>query len=124
MTRALYLTVGFIFTAIGFAGVVLPLVPTVSPLLVALWCFARSSQRFHDWLWTHPRVGPPLQRWKAHGVIPVSAKLAACAGMSLSMTILLVTTSYAPWAYVAIGLTLAAIAAWIVSRPAAAPESA
>lgn len=121
MTRPLFLIVGLAFTAIGFAGIVLPLVPTVSPLLVALWCFSRSSQRFHDWLWTHPTVGPPLRRWKAHGVIPSSAKIAACAGMTLSMTVLLLTTSYAAWTYVAIALVLATIATWIATRPGHPP---
>lgn len=48
--RYLLLGIGGIFTLLGFAGAVLPLLPTTLFLLVAVLCFAKSSDRFHDWL--------------------------------------------------------------------------
>ncbi|PCF43725.1 YbaN family protein [Staphylococcus delphini] len=48
--RYLLLGIGGIFTLLGFAGTVLPLLPTTPFLLVAVLCFAKSSDRFHDWL--------------------------------------------------------------------------
>lgn len=48
--RILLITVGVIFTIIGFIGAVLPLLPTTPFLLVAAFCFAKSSDKFHDWL--------------------------------------------------------------------------
>ncbi|EMB9442431.1 YbaN family protein [Staphylococcus pseudintermedius] len=48
--RYLLLGIGGIFTLLGFVGAVLPLLPTTPFLLVAVLCFAKSSDRFHDWL--------------------------------------------------------------------------
>jgi uncharacterized membrane protein YbaN (DUF454 family) len=51
------------------AGVVLPMMPTTPFLLLATFAFARSSLRLHDWLVAHPRLGPPINDWRAHGAV-------------------------------------------------------
>ena len=40
---------GFIFFGIGILGVILPGMPGTPFLLVALFCFTRSSERLHQW---------------------------------------------------------------------------
>lgn len=44
------ITMGVLFTVIGFVSVVLPLLPTTPFLLVAVICFSKSSERFETWL--------------------------------------------------------------------------
>ena len=46
--RYIFLTVGAISFALGTAGIVLPLLPTVPFYMLTLFCLARGSERFHN----------------------------------------------------------------------------
>ncbi len=122
MPRIVYLCLGSIFTALGFVGVFLPLLPTVPFLLLAVWCFARSSERFHAWLYHHPKYGPAIQAWDRDRVIPIRAKVAACTMMAASMVIMLFVTDLEAWQYWLIALTLLVVAVWVASRPGTARD--
>ena len=82
--RILYFVLGWVFFALGAVGVILPVLPTTPFMILALWAFAKSSQRFHNWLYNHPLFGPPLQKWQQHRVIPLPAKVLSISMMSLS----------------------------------------
>jgi hypothetical protein len=82
----LYLVLGWVFVAVGVVGAALPVIPTTGPLLLALWFFSQSSERFHHWLYFHPVFGPRLQAWKRERVIPPKVKATAYASMGLSFT--------------------------------------
>ncbi len=116
--RVLWLAIGW--TAVGgaFAGVWLPLVPTVPLLLVALWAFARGSPRARQWLFEHPRFGPLLHDWHVHGAIPRRAKVASVVAMTASFGIVWATTGLPVWALALIALLFVAISVFVVSRPA------
>lgn len=47
--KMLYVALGCIGVALGAVGAVLPLLPTFPFLLLAAYCFARSSERLHTW---------------------------------------------------------------------------
>lgn len=49
MKRSIYIVIGCVSVALGAVGAVLPVLPTVPFLLLAAFCFARSSQRLHNW---------------------------------------------------------------------------
>lgn len=116
-TRYALIAFGWLNVAVGVAGMVLPLLPTTVFLLIALWAFAKSSPRFHAWLYTHPRLGPPVRAWHQYRAIPTQAKILAVTVMTLSVvyTALFVASD---WVLpTAVGAVLAPIAAWIVTRP-------
>lgn len=96
MRPALFV-LGWCFFGLGAVGAVVPGLPTVPFMLLALWAFARSSRRFHDWLYTHPVFGPPLQDWRDHGVIPRKAKVLAIVTMTASLVYMLFFTTMATW---------------------------
>jgi len=68
---------GWVAVAAGVAGIFLPLVPTVPLLLVAVACFARSSERFHTWLVEHNLLGPLIRDYLKGAGIPLRAKVMA-----------------------------------------------
>ena len=49
LMRYLWLGVGMTSLALGTAGIVLPLLPTVPFYLLAAFCFAKGSERIHRW---------------------------------------------------------------------------
>lgn len=59
---------------LGLLGVFLPLLPTTPFVLLAAFCFARSSERYHQWLLQHKIFGPLILNWQEHGVISLKAK--------------------------------------------------
>ena len=49
MKKGIYLLLGCIGLILGAVGAVLPLIPSFPFLLLAAFCFARSSQKLHRW---------------------------------------------------------------------------
>ena len=94
--RILWTIAGWLAFGAGVIGVFLPLLPTVPFMLLAAFCFARGSERFHDWLLAHPRFGKPIHDWRAHGSISRRGKVAAMAAIlaAFGMSVLLGVKAY------------------------------
>ncbi|WP_225976647.1 MULTISPECIES: YbaN family protein [Corynebacterium] len=65
MLKFMLRAVGVIATGCGIIGIVLPLFPTTPFLLLAAYCFAKSSPRMHDWLLSHPQLGPYITNYQS-----------------------------------------------------------
>ncbi len=48
--KKIFMLLGWVFTALGLAGVILPLLPTTPFVLLAGYCFAKSSVKWERWL--------------------------------------------------------------------------
>lgn len=49
MKKILYIMIGCISLGLGIIGVILPILPTVPFVLLAAFCFAKSSEKLEDW---------------------------------------------------------------------------
>lgn len=77
MLRIVWAVCGVLSVCFGALGVFLPLLPTVPFMLLAAFCFARSSPQLHDWLLRHPVFGPAILDWQQRGAIARRSKIAA-----------------------------------------------
>ncbi len=84
MRRWLLMALGWLAMVLATLGVVLPLLPTTPFLLLAAWCFARSSPRFHYWLLYRSWFGSYLRHWQTHRALPPGAKLKALLTIALT----------------------------------------
>lgn len=115
--KAFWVIAGLLALALGTIGIVVPLLPTVPFLLLAAFCFARSSQRLHDWLLAHPVLGPLIHDWRTRGAIGLRAKWLATLSIALTFSVSM-ALGLKPWVLAAQALVLAGVAVFIWSRPA------
>ncbi|SDO86848.1 hypothetical protein SAMN05428967_0372 [Phyllobacterium sp. YR620] len=118
--RTVYFLLGWLMVALGFIGALLPVMPTTIFLILAAWCFSRSSPRFEKWLLEHPVFGPTLVHWREHGAIPKRVKLLACGGMALGYAMFFYFARPSPLLGGIVALFFIACAAYVVSRPSVA----
>lgn len=123
LMRLLYLVLGVLLLITGIIGIFVPLMPTTVFLIMAAWCFSKSSQRLENWLLGHAVLGPVVINWRDHGVIPARAKLLACTGMALGFTIFVVTVNPSWWLFLLVAAFIGCCAWYVLSRPSA-PRSA
>lgn len=65
LVRILLISGGTISVGLAIAGIVLPMLPATPFLLLAAFCYARSSQRFHGWLTGHRWFGPYIESYRS-----------------------------------------------------------
>lgn len=116
VVRALWFALGWTALALGFIGAFLPLLPTTPFVLLAAYCFARSSPRLHSWLAHHATFGPMIEAWARHGAVPRRAKRLAAAMMAAAFA-LSVALRLPLWVLGVQALCLAGAAAFVLTRP-------
>ena len=78
------LVFGVLFVVIGIVGAFLPVLPTTPFILLAAWCFLKSSEKAHRWIYSHSLFGGALKNWKEHRAISRSSKLTSISMISIS----------------------------------------
>jgi len=115
--RLLWGMAGAVCLIAGIVGIFLPLLPTTPFVLLAAFCFSRSSRRCEQWLLSHRVFGPMVRDWRRSHAIPLRAK-------QLAWTMMAVGSAWAAWvlpprwAWLP-GACCAAVAYWMWRLPTA-----
>ena len=119
--RIIWFSLGMISLGMAYIGVVTPGIPFSIFLVFAAYCFAKSSKKWHDWIYNHKYFGPFLTNWYQYRVFPLYAKWS----MVLVMSATLVFTYWATgnltlflWTFA----IMAAVAIWAVKYPSSKKE--
>ncbi len=120
--RWLCLGVGVSCVVVGGVGVFVPILPTTPFLLMAVACFARSSQRLHCAILQHPWAGPLIHDWELRRSLPRKVKQGAILMMTCSfiLSISLIQPMVAKWGLFALW---AVLLLFILRIPSYQPES-
>ncbi len=113
--RPLYLAAGWLALALGALGVALPLLPTVPFVILAAFCFARSSPKLEAWLIANPTFGPHIVAWRENGAISRKGKWAATLAFAFSIALALYFISWPYWLAPCIAALITGT--WIWTRP-------
>lgn len=75
--RRVLLIIGWACVALGLVGVVVPGMPTTTFLIIAAWCFVRSSEAAYRWLLEHRVLGPYVRDYLSGQGMPMKSKAVA-----------------------------------------------
>ena len=100
------MVVGIIALLLGVIGLLLPVMPTVPFLLLASYCFIRSSEKFYLWLIHHPILGKYVKSYMEERAITKMTKVYGVVSVWFSLGI---TIYVVPWMLLKIGLGIAGV---------------
>ncbi|NQZ56546.1 MAG: YbaN family protein [Lentisphaeraceae bacterium] len=75
----------FLSLLLGIIGIFVPLMPTTPFVILALWLFSKSSERFYKALMAHKICGPPVKDYLAGRGIRKKYKIISLGFMWLSL---------------------------------------
>jgi len=85
--KTTWLVCGVISTGLGITGYMLPVMPGTTFIIIALYCFARSSERYHNWLLNNKYFGQTLRDFKEGKGMTKKAKWSAYTCVLISICI-------------------------------------
>ena len=117
LLRALFGVLGVVSLGVGIAGIVMPLIPTTGPVLLAAFFFSMSNERLYGWITGHKRFGPAIRDYQEGLGIPLRAKALAVVMIAVTFGTTL-TFAVDGWAVrLLLIVTAAGVSTFILTRP-------
>ena len=115
LLRIILLIAGTLSVGLGILGIFLPLLPTTPFLLLAAICYARSSQRFYDWLMTNRWFGSYIRNYRERRGISLKIKILAIFTLWITIMISALFVVNILWVRIVLFLIAAAVSWHILS---------
>lgn len=114
-------TCGLFAVALGVVGLFLPGLPTVPFLLLAVACFARSSERFYSWLLEHDHLGPLVRPYLDGRGLKRATKCKAITLVWVSITVSIVLLDGQSVVQVILVVIACGVSLYLARLPSAEP---
>ncbi len=121
--RTVYFSVGATSVALGVIGIFVPLWPTTCFLLLAGWCFARSSIRAERWLHENRLFGRYLADYRERGMISPRVRTTSVVTLWAFIGLSAFLLASRLWAVTLLLLIAGAVTAHLYSLPTEAEVS-
>ena len=120
------MAVGTLAVTLGVIGIFVPILPTTPFLLLAAFCYARSSERFYRWLLTNRWFGSYLRNYREGRGMALRDKLLTLTALWLAIGSSVAFAIPSPWGKAALTLIALAVTVHLARiktlRSAAAPR--
>lgn len=83
--KAILIFCGTLCVGLGVLGMFLPIMPTTVFLLLAAYCYSRSSETFHNWLMNNRFLGKYISSYQSGKGISVSQKISTISVLWISI---------------------------------------
>lgn len=85
--------IGFLAITLGIIGIFIPLLPTTPFLILASYCFLRSSNRWYNWLIHHKLLGKYIYNYLKYKAVPFRTKISAIIILWVSIIFSIILTT-------------------------------
>lgn len=122
--RVMFALLGLLATVVALLGVWLPGLPTTPFIIVALWCFSRSSERLANWFMSVPVLRGAVElaeRFRTERTLPLWVRIFAPT-VACASTLFVHLTVGAVWLTAVVGAAAFSCIIFVLITPTSTPE--